>query len=76
MMPLYLVKYPTPDMLPTTTLHPLTTPTPTGSKMKRAELPLIHDALHKRTPEMKQADSWWWFGVALTASGGFLYYFF
>ncbi|KAK7183088.1 hypothetical protein DPSP01_005966 [Paraphaeosphaeria sporulosa] len=76
LMPLYLAMSP-PQMLPTSTLNPLTTSTagakPTG-KVKRSDLPL--NVLSKRTPQQQQADRWWWFGVFLTASGGILYYFF
>ena len=79
LMPLYLAFSP-PDMLPTTTLNPLVTSTAGGAKatgkVKRFELPLNHNAILKRTPEMQRADRWWWFGVMLTASGGVLYYFF
>lgn len=76
LMPLYLAMSP-PQMLPTTTLNPLTTSTagakPT-SKAKRSDMPL--NVLGKRTPQQQQADRWWWFGVFMTASGGVLYYFF
>lgn len=79
LMPLYLA-YSTPEMLPTTTLNPLTTVTSGAAKstgkVKRGELPLTHNVLSKRTPEMKRADRWWWFGVFMTASGGVLYLFF
>ncbi|KAF2180624.1 hypothetical protein K469DRAFT_714628 [Zopfia rhizophila CBS 207.26] len=79
MMPLYLAMSP-PEMLPTTTLNPLTTSTPGGAKatakVKRSELPLNHNVINKRTPEMQRPDQWWWFGVFLTASGSVLYYFF
>jgi hypothetical protein len=75
-MPLYLAFSP-PQMLPTTTLNPLTTATAgakaTG-KVKRSDLPF--NMLNKRTPQQQQADRWWWVGVFLTASGGVLYYFF
>lgn len=78
LMPLYLAMSP-PEMLPTTTLNPLTTATPgakaTG-KVKRAGLSLNDNILAKRTPQQKQADRWWWVGVILTVSGGALYYFF
>ncbi|KAF1948487.1 hypothetical protein CC80DRAFT_498093 [Byssothecium circinans] len=75
MMPLYLAMTP-PQMLPTSTLNPLTTSTPgakaTG-KVKRSQTPLGYSVLEKRTA---QADWWWWFGVCLTATGGTLYFFF
>lgn len=78
MMPLYLAMSP-PQMLPTSTLNPLTTSTPGAAKatgnVKRAEFPLSHHVLGKRTPQMQQADRWWWVGVILTASGGAMYYF-
>ncbi|KAF2442810.1 hypothetical protein P171DRAFT_433202 [Karstenula rhodostoma CBS 690.94] len=76
LMPLYLAFSP-PQMLPTTTLNPLTTSTAgakaTG-KVKRSDLP--RNVLTKRTPQQQQADRWWWVGVFMTASGGALYYFF
>lgn len=79
LMPLYLA-YSPPEMLPTTTLNPLTTSAPGGAKatgkVKRSELPLNHNVINKRTPQQQQADRWWWFGVFLTASGGVLYIFF
>jgi len=75
-MPLYLAMS-LPEMLPTSTLNPLTTATPGGAKatgkVKRAELPLNHNVLVTRTPQQQQADRWWWVGVVLTASGGALY---
>lgn len=76
-MPLYLAYNP-PQMLPTTTLNPVVTPTPSAksnSKVKRDVL-LDVGVLGKRSDEMKRADRWWWFGVLLTASGGVLYLFF
>ncbi|KAJ4360250.1 Reversal of tor2 lethality [Didymosphaeria variabile] len=76
LMPLYLA-YSPPQMLPTTTLNPLTTSTAGAkatAKVKRSDLPL--NVLSKRTPQQQQADRWWWFGVFMTASGGVLYYFF
>lgn len=80
-MPLYLAMSP-PEMLPTTTLNPLTTSTPGGAKatakVRRSDnhLPLNHHVVNKRTPDMQRADRWWWFGVFLTASGGVLYLLF
>ncbi|KAF2260722.1 hypothetical protein CC78DRAFT_386472 [Lojkania enalia] len=79
MMPLYLAMSP-PQMLPTTTLNPLTTSQPGGAKattkVKRGELPANVNVIRKRTPGQERADRWWWFGVFLTASGGVLYFFF
>lgn len=75
MMPLYQAKT-TPEMLPTTTLNPLTTPTPAGGKVKRGDLPLNHGVVFQKTPGSVRADQWWWFGVFLTAGGGALYFFF
>ncbi|CAI6337191.1 unnamed protein product [Periconia digitata] len=75
MQPLYLAMSP-PTMLPTTTLHQTSTPTPTNSKNKRSEFPFSPSALSKRSPQQLQADRWWWFGVVLTATGGTLYFFF
>ncbi|KAF2877360.1 chaperone for protein-folding within the ER, fungal-domain-containing protein [Massariosphaeria phaeospora] len=78
-IPLYLAFSP-PQMLPTSTLNPLTTATPGGAKatgkVRRSDLPLNHNVINKRTPQMQTADRWWWFGVFMTASGGALYYFF
>jgi hypothetical protein len=75
-MPLYLAMSP-PEMLPTTTLNPLTTATPGGAKatgkVKRSELPMNHNAPTRRTAQQKQADRWWWVGIVLTASGGAMY---
>ncbi|KAF2788914.1 hypothetical protein K505DRAFT_410614 [Melanomma pulvis-pyrius CBS 109.77] len=77
LIPLYLAMSP-PQMLPTTTLNPLTTSTPGGakatSKVRRSELPLNHNVFEKRTPQMQRADNVWWFGVFLTTSGGVLYF--
>ncbi|KAJ4292088.1 Reversal of tor2 lethality [Kalmusia sp. IMI 367209] len=79
LMPLYMAFTP-PEMLPTTTLNPLTTSTAGGAKatakVKRSDLPLNVNILSKRTPQQQQADQWWWFGLFLTVSGGALYYFF
>ncbi|KAF2271467.1 uncharacterized protein EI97DRAFT_387839 [Westerdykella ornata] len=79
LMPLYLAFSP-PRMLPTTTLNPLTTSTPGGAKAtakaRRSEMPLNHNVVGKRSPEMQRADRWWWFGVLLTASGSILYFLF
>lgn len=78
MMPLYLAMSP-PQMLPTSTLNPLTTASTAGAKatgkVKRSDSPLSHNVLAKRTPQMQQADRWWWVGVVLTVSGGAMYYF-
>jgi hypothetical protein len=77
-MPLYLAMSP-PEMLPTTTLNPLVTATAGGAKatnkVKRSELPMNH-MLDKRTVGERRADTVWWLGVILTASGGILYWFF
>jgi hypothetical protein len=74
LMPMYLA-YSPPKMLPTSTLNPLVTATPAaGSKVKRGELPGVHDVLFKRSNG--RADNWWWFGVFMTASGGVMYWFF
>ncbi|ORX98126.1 chaperone for protein-folding within the ER, fungal-domain-containing protein [Clohesyomyces aquaticus] len=79
LMPLYLAFSP-PQMLPTTTLNPLTTSTPGGAKatgkIKRSELPMNHNVINKRTPQELRQNQVWWFGVFLTASGGVLYFFF
>jgi hypothetical protein len=78
MIPMYIAFSP-PQMLPTTTLNPLATPTPGGAKastkVKRADLPLNHNVINKRTPQQQWADRWWWAGVFLTASGSVMYYF-
>jgi hypothetical protein len=75
MMPLYLAMS-TPKMLPTTTLNPLVTQTPSAKNSKRGELPMNHEVLYKRTPGAARAEQWWWFGVFMTAGGSVLYYFF
>jgi hypothetical protein len=74
-MPLYQV-YTEPKMLPTTTLNPLVTATPTAGKVKRSEMPSVHEVLFKRTDGTVKADQWWWFGVLMTAGGGVMYWFF
>ncbi|KAL5115166.1 Reversal of tor2 lethality [Pleosporales sp. CAS-2024a] len=71
-MPLWMIMD-TPQMLPTTTLHPLATATPGAAKVKRN---LPHDVLFKRTEGNTRADQWWWFGVFMTAGGGVMYWFF
>jgi len=74
LLPLYLA-YSPPNMLPTSTLNPLTTSTAAAakatSKVKRAMK--MENMLEKRTLGQTRADNVWWFGVFLTASGGFLY---
>jgi len=74
LLPLYLA-YSPPNMLPTSTLNPLTTSTAAAakatSKVKRAVK--TENLLEKRTLGQTRADNVWWFGVFLTASGGFLY---
>jgi hypothetical protein len=74
LLPLYLA-YSPPNMLPTSTLNPLTTSTAAAakatSKVKRAVK--MENLLEKRTLGQTRADNVWWFGVFLTASGGFLY---
>ncbi|CAN9079183.1 unnamed protein product [Alternaria alternata] len=75
MMPLYLAMS-TPKMLPTTTLNPLVTQTPSAKNSKRGELPMNHEVLYKRTPGAARAEQWWWLGVFMTAGGSVLYYFF
>jgi hypothetical protein len=76
LQPLYLAMSP-PQMLPTSTLNPLVTATAeasTPARVRRGELP--HKVLAKRSPEMKSADTWWWFGVFMTAGGGVMYFLF
>jgi len=81
-MPLYLAYRP-PQMLPTTTLNPLTTASaaPTGgSRVRRAladeiVLPLNHKVL-RQYKASQTLDLWWWFGVAATGLGGVLYFCF
>jgi hypothetical protein len=74
LIPLYLAFSP-PNMLPTSTLNPITTSTAAGSKatskVKRAVN--MEKFLEKRTLGQTRADNVWWFGVFLTASGGLLY---
>lgn len=76
LQPLYLAMSP-PQMLPTSTLNPIVTATADANpsaKVRRGELP--HRLLAKRSPEMKNADTWWWFGVFMTAGGGVMYFLF
>ncbi|KAH7120789.1 chaperone for protein-folding within the ER, fungal-domain-containing protein [Dendryphion nanum] len=78
MIPMYLALSP-PDMLPTSTLNPLTTSTPGAkptAKARRSINPLNNKVLNKRSPEEMRSNQVWWFGVFLTASGGVLYWFF
>ncbi|PVH94270.1 hypothetical protein DM02DRAFT_633866 [Periconia macrospinosa] len=75
MMPLYLAMSP-PTMLPTTTLNPTNTPTPSSTKQKRSEFSFSPSVLSKRSPQQQRADRWWWLGVVLTMTGGTLYFVF
>ncbi|KAF2019261.1 hypothetical protein BU24DRAFT_418852 [Aaosphaeria arxii CBS 175.79] len=75
MMPLYLAMSP-PEMLPTTTLNPLTTSTAGSKPTAKAKRSLNNNVTDKRTVGQRRADYWWWFGVAMTATGGTLYFFF
>lgn len=75
---MYLV-YSPPQMLPTTTLNPLTaTATPT-SKQKRSlehEVPLNWKAKLESNKDVVQhinADRLWWVGLGMTGLGGLLY---
>lgn len=77
-MPMYLAFTP-PQMLPTSTLNPLTTEAADNkksNKVKRSNGLTGVNILSKRTPQQQQADRWWWFGLFLTFSGGALYYIF
>ncbi|KAK6531617.1 Reversal of tor2 lethality [Orbilia ellipsospora] len=77
MNPLYLTYNP-PQMLPTTTLNPVTTTTATGtvtpttaSKIKRS-LMEIQASLPEATANL---DFWWYIAVGMTIIGGFGWYF-
>jgi hypothetical protein len=79
--PMYLI-YSPPQMLPTQTLNPTATPTPTGSKAKRGldggdGSQQVLEPLNKNAlippREPHNADTWWWAGVGLTALGTVLY---
>ncbi|EXJ94118.1 hypothetical protein A1O1_02511 [Capronia coronata CBS 617.96] len=76
--PMYLVATP-PQMLPTQTLNPTSTPSSTGkSRVKRsdggAQEPLMPmDKGSFFLPKEYNADHWWWAGVGLTALGTVLY---
>jgi len=80
LQPLYLI-YSPPEMLPTSTLNPLTTATPSGdSKLRKRsttdrEVPLNWKS-SLETPEVVHrinADRLWWVGLAMTGVGGMLY---
>lgn len=82
MQPMYLFKSP-PQMLPTQTLNPTSTPTPGKSRVKRMEggdgddseeilRPLNKNAIIQ-PKEGSMADRWWWAGVGLTALGTVMY---
>ena len=84
-MPLYKAMV-TPEMLPTSTLNPTVTATSgatkatSKAKAKRGQVLMGGGGL-EGTPRtgheiQRMADRWWWFGVALTASGSVLYFFF
>lgn len=84
MQPLYL-QYSPPQMLPTTTLNPITSATP-ASKMKKrgvdglsAEVPLNWKAKletgldgHEMVRHIN-ADYLWWIGLSMTGIGGLIY---
>lgn len=81
--PMYLVYRP-PEMLPTQTLNPVVTVTP-SAKAKRhlaaqeVGSPFGTLQIAKRSDPldgMLSADKWWWLGVFMTTVGGFLYLFF
>lgn len=79
LLPMYLVFRP-PEMLPTSTLHPAsaTSTAKAGGKLKRAifgegNTTPVSDRMLKRRKEVLDPTRWWWFGVALTGFGGFLY---
>ena len=82
MQPMYLAASP-PQMLPTQTLNPTSTPTATGkSRVKRTDgrdgddqerlIPMNKNAIVV-PKEPYNADRWWWAGVGLTALGTVLY---
>ena len=86
MNPMYLAYHP-PQMLPTSTLNPTSSPataTPSStksSKIKRSmggfefSQPAHHETSIKRRGSLN-ADRWWWIGVGLTAVGSVGYFCF
>lgn len=81
MPPMYLV-YSPPQMLPTTTLNPVVSTTPTAgskAKVKRGLSPEVPLSWKSRLVENKDvvrrinADRLWWIGLAMTGLGGLLY---
>jgi len=82
MQPMYLAASP-PQMLPTQTLNPTSTPSATGksrvkrqlndNKLDRIPLPMNHRNIIKTPSEPFNADRWWWVGVGLTALGTVMY---
>ncbi|KAI1911695.1 Reversal of tor2 lethality [Ophidiomyces ophidiicola] len=80
MNPMFLVHEP-PQMLPTQTLNPVVTATPTGRRAKRSffygnDHPLTHDKRSFSEPTgLRKPENWLWAGIIMTASGGaaFLY---
>lgn len=80
--PMYLVYRP-PQMLPTQTLNPVVTVTPTHNKrsLVARETGSPFGTLHPaRKPhklaEVLSADLWWWFGLFMTGTGGLLFLLF
>lgn len=80
MQPLYIAFQP-PQMLPTTTLNPMTTATG-KSKAKRGldfapEVPLNWKSKYEKHEDMVQRinpDRLWWIGLGFTGIGGLLYF--
>ena len=86
---MYLAYNP-PQMLPTQTLNPTSSPTGAGgakstgsSHQKRSTeglytVPLNARALERARQEMTTFDSerWWWVGAGMIGLGSFAYYFF
>jgi hypothetical protein len=83
MQPMYLM-YTPPQMLPTTTLNPMTSETASNKMKKRgegsiglgAEVPLNWKASLEAGKEGAMtinADRLWWIGLGMTGLGGLLY---
>jgi len=68
MNPMYL-EFSPPQMLPTTTLHPLSTATGTG--VKKGKLKRKREFVPETLKKAKDvdADRVWWIGIALTGLG-------
>jgi len=70
MIPMYLAYNPTPEMLPTQTLNPTSTPT---TKMRKRDISAAKEFFQPTTDTLLDPDRWWWFGVGMTTVGTLLY---